>query len=816
MRGEVVTARMRARKVTAMDKEFLAQVEEATRLVHQRKLRALGECGLTHRLANLMSKRLGWQKRPSAVYVGDTLHKLLTETIDDMRPPGIENEDESPWRHYIFLHCYAVLGWSVEKIWTTQRLHLGRAATFEIRQPAIESLAIGLWYREEDAAALSARHNLPRPCYSHFVVRVDHEGRDCVEWIIEQLSTARAWVVAIDGHAGVGKTTVALETARRCLERGLFEAIIWTSAQHQAFYPPDMVVKFAEYVTSLHSILDLVGKTLEKRDIKEASSLEDKLRAVRDVLAVTNCLLIIDNLESLSQNAQDDIFGFLLHDLPQPSRALVVGREGGYPGQITVTIPGMGVDEALVFIHREAESRGVRPPSEAEARRIYEATQGVPLAMQQAIGLIQSLGYGADKAAAFGRLHEQMLDFMYEEAYKKLGDEDRRVLHVMPIFAEPASPEAIGAASSSSSSHLTVGLGRLYRAFLVQKVGYDRYDTLPLTREFLQSMEQRGDLLVPDVPLSEFVANAHRDLVQYYVDALAAMNLAERLAFLRYEKGNVLRLMEWCHALQDSQLLVDVVAVMGWPLAVLGYWKVRMIWAQRAIEASRDIGRSDLEAWFQVHDLAWSYVRTGQLEDGQRIIQEALRLAQQHGYRRVEALALRNLGRLAGERGDTGIGVEYLEKSLALWREEDDAEWLSRTVEALGLLRCQQEDWTGARGCLEEALELHREIGYLDGEIGTLCELALATAGQGDIEKALALSEQALALAGTIENPAPPYAYALWLRAQLEDRLGESPEKLRLRVEEAVRIYEDAGARYWAGQAKRWLEKLPAATQGGG
>jgi len=169
---------------------------------------------------------------------------------------------------------------------------------------------------------------------------------------------------------------------------------------------------------------------------------------------------------------------------------------------------------------------------------------------------------------------------------------------------------------------------------------------------------------------------------------------------------------------------------------------------------------------------------------------------------------LRNLGRLAGERGDTDRGVECLEKSLALWRELDDPEWLARPVEALGLLRYQQGDWGEARGCLEEALELHREIGYLDGEIGTLCELALVIAEQGKAGKALELSQQALALAGTIEKPAPPYAYALWLRAQLEQKLGTSPEKRRQRVQEAVRICEDAGARYWAEQAKKWLEKL--------
>ena len=42
------------------------------------------------------------------------------------------------------------------------------------------------------------------------------------------------------------------------------------------------------------------------------------------------------------------------------------------------------------------------------------------------------------------------------------------------------------------------------------------------------------------------------------------------------------------------------------------------------------------------------------------------------------------------------------------------------------------------------------------------------------------------------------------------------PEELCQRAEEAVRIYEDAGARYWAEQAKKWLGELQAAPRGGG
>jgi len=255
-----------------MDKGFLDQVEKAVTLVRKRNLGTLGECGLVQRLNNLLQKRLGSQERPSAVFVGDALRNLIIETIKEMKPSGDENLNEVDWRHYIFLYHYVVLRWSVDRIDATGRLGLRRSAIFDIRQPAIESLAITLWHREQDAVALPVKHNLPRFPHYYFVSRLDDEGRDYIEWIIEQLSTGRAWVVAIDGPPGVGKTTVARETAQRCLEREFFEAIIWTSAQYQAFYPPDMVVKIAEYVTSLDSILDIVGNTLKRRDVKEAPS----------------------------------------------------------------------------------------------------------------------------------------------------------------------------------------------------------------------------------------------------------------------------------------------------------------------------------------------------------------------------------------------------------------------------------------------------------------------------------------------------------------------------------------------------------------
>jgi len=786
-----------------MDAKFLAQVDKVVTLVRKRNLAALGK----HELAKLklVQRRLGPHAGLADVYVGNALKDVIIEVIKSMKPSTPENLDEPEWRHYILLREYVIHGqpWLI----VAGRLGVGRTTFFETRKSAIGSLAATLWDLEQETLRrpLVVKHNLPHPPYTYFIRRSDEKGRDYVDRIINELTAKRAWIVAIAGAAGVGKTTLIYEVARQCRDRELFNAVIWTSAKRKKLTPKG-IVPLADYVVSLDAILDTIGTTLGKREVLSISKTEEKLDIIQELLSMSNCLVVIDNLETLSEEALNQIFAFLT-DLPSPSKALVTSRERPYIGETIVTLPGMSPEEAFKFMRIEAETRGLPPLSEEELQHIYRRTRGIPLAMQYAIGLMAVYGYSVDQAIEPGIPQDLLLDFMFEETYGKLTDREKKILHVMPIFTDPTSAQAIGAASSVKEAQLTVGLGRLYRLFLIEKVARDRYGILPTAQSFLESILRRDGLLVDGKPISDFLLEAHQNLAKYYANRLSKMKIDDQLAFLRYEKRNVLALMDWCYKNKEWQLVIDLMSVMGHPLGILGYWDKRMVWGKRAIEACEAIGDLKCKAWFEVYDISWTYINTGKAEVAKRILEENLRLAQERGYERVEALALRNLGLLARDTGENKKALELLERSLALWSKLKEPEWIVYANGSLGILKYRMGNLPEARRHFEEALKLRKEIGESGGIAESLSDLARVVFAQGDIEKALELSDESLFLAQEISKPARSYAYALHHRAEIEENLGNIARAVKL-AEEAYKIYEDLGAKDAARKVKKHLERL--------
>ena len=56
-----------------------------------------------------------------------------------------------------------------------------------------------------------------------------------------------------------------------------------------------------------------------------------------------------------------------------------------------------------------------------------------------------------------------MLDFMYSKSYERLPVEAKRILNAMPLFVDPASPDALEYASGISGPEKVKALGLLYR-----------------------------------------------------------------------------------------------------------------------------------------------------------------------------------------------------------------------------------------------------------------------------------------------------------------------------------------------------------------
>ena len=87
-----------------------------------------------------------------------------------------------------------------------------------------------------------------------FVARRDTEGRDIVTCLREELQPHRQQLVVLWGAGGVGKTTLAAETARALLDT-YAGRLVWTSALGRNDY-------------ALSTLLDEIATQLERADLR--------------------------------------------------------------------------------------------------------------------------------------------------------------------------------------------------------------------------------------------------------------------------------------------------------------------------------------------------------------------------------------------------------------------------------------------------------------------------------------------------------------------------------------------------------------------
>jgi len=809
-----------------MDDEFLSQVESAMSLIQSYRLRELGGHPLLELVPRSLERRLaadGEEAQSLApAYRGDVAREYVGEIVERMKPPGDEDLNEPAWREYIILQDYVMSRQPWRRV--AGRLALRRATFFEWRKRAVEDLAIELWSREQNAVRgrVPVMDNLPYAPYASYVPRHDNWNNDYVEWIIVELTAGRAWFVEITGPPGVGKTTVAYETARRCRQRELFDFIVWTSAAQQVLRPPTLI-RVAEYVTSLATILDLIGTTMGNREVLAASGISGKRAVVDQLLRSHQVLVIMDNMESMGEEGQADVYGYL-EELPRPSKAVITGRERRYVGRRAITLEGMSLETALQFMREEAAGRNLAPLSREEVEQIHDGTDGNPLAMQQVMGLMQTLGCPLHDALPSGERppHDQMLDFMYAEAYERLKDSEKRILHVMPLFSEPAAADAIQAASGVSGPQLSVGLGRLYMSFLVQKAGEGRYELLPFTREYLRSMLRRDGVPVGGLMLKDFLTQAHKSLAEHYLEYLAAMGLDDQLRFLKWEKRNILSLMRWCFANMDWESVIAFANQMGRPLATLQRLQELLECGNMAIKACEILGKTQEAEWLKLYIVAWTYLHSPESEqrqEGRRLYEAGLQLSRDKGDKRLEALALRHLGGLAKEDGKLDRALELSKRSLALWQELEDGDersgWVARTVHLIGEVQLELGSMDDARRNLREAWTMGRDIGDGNRAVKAQSDLALLLVLTGEEEEALSISDDAVRLSGRIAKPARTYAYAQFRRAEIEKHRGNAEEAIR-RADEARRTYEALGMHHRSARVDKLLAALRDCAEGSG
>lgn len=504
--------------------------------------------------------------------------------------------------------------------------------------------------------------NIPSPTYSQFVMR--KEPFDAILHALRQ----RLAVVLIYGFGGIGKSSLALEFARFCLQDGddhtRFSAAVWISDQGR------------EGTTTLSRVLDEIAYTLGYRSFTQCKH-EEKKYEVGQLLRHYRVLLIVDNFETITDQALQE----WLLQIPEPSKAIVTTRElsRSWWSSWPIHVEKMTDAEADQLIAERVQVLGIpRVVNNAEQLgHFLELTEGNPKAITISLGLhkyehrpFQDII--DDLRAAQGEL----FDNLFTRAWGLLDEAARRVLLLASLFVDGASDEALAATAMVPDQELAHAIETLTDLSLLdihqgkELENTRRYTLHSLVRLFANRRMREQPGFEADARARwcgyylDFVTHhsRRRRISDRYWNALATLHCIE---YVDLEWGNLQSVLEWVEQQSHHQLLVELMMHLVHYMDRRGLYIERVTYVQRAAAAAEALGQIHDAALFRIDGLGWTLAVEGRFDEAEQEINTGLAHAQTLGNasadgRDLTALAYSHLARVHLGRGDIPTALEWI------------------------------------------------------------------------------------------------------------------------------------------------------------
>lgn len=294
--------------------------------------------------------------------------------------------------------------------------------------------------------------NLP-PRYGDFLGRQIDMDR------VQEGLASRWPLISIEGLGGVGKTTLAIDTARRCLPGSdttldlPFEVVVWVSAKNKP-----------EQKRWLNEVSNTVAQVLDYPYITQLETIGQKETEVDQLLRSHRTLVIVDKLETI----EDPDLVAWMQRIPKPSKVLITSRHAQLRTVWATHPRGLGEPEALELIRRHARRLGLRTIEPAEGSTLLplaQVTEGNPKAIEVALGYVKygSLGLSevVDHLHAASKTVQGLFEDLFARTWGTLKEDARHVLLAVPFIVEAAVKEALGAAAGLKGFRLDMALGQL-------------------------------------------------------------------------------------------------------------------------------------------------------------------------------------------------------------------------------------------------------------------------------------------------------------------------------------------------------------------
>src|SRR5262245_30805373 len=181
----------------------------------------------------------------------------------------------------------------------------------------------------------------------------------------------------------------------------------------------------------------------------------------------------------------------------------------------------------------------------------------------------------------------------------------------------------------------------------------------------------------------------------------------------------------------------------GWVYAMLGDRRHALSAYEESLELSRTI-KDPRRTAVALNNIANIHAELANYRKAIELHTEALALRRQTNDPDGEATSLTNLGEAYAKLGEMEKARELFERALAILRMPANRPKLVRALRGLGALSRNTRDYDKSLACLDEALNISREIHDQNGEASLLAELARLDFDRGNLEAAHRLAEESL------------------------------------------------------------------------
>jgi tetratricopeptide (TPR) repeat protein/transcriptional regulator with XRE-family HTH domain len=605
---------------------------------------------------------------------------------------------------------------------------------------------------------------------------------------------------AIDGMAGVGKTTFAVHAAHQLA--GTFPDGQFFLPLH-AHTPGRQPVEPADALASLLLTAGVAAAHIPP-------GVETRAARWRDQVAGKKILLVLDDAAGHEQ---------VTPLLPGTAGSLVLvtsrRRLAALPDTAVISLDTLPPAEAALLLVRLAARPGLQTDDEA-AGEITRLCGYLPLAIGMLASqlrhhptwiagqLAEALTAARDRLAL---MHAENLSVAaaFDLSYADLSPGPQRLFRRLGLIPGPGfDAHAVASLDGTSLDAARQQLADLYEQHLITEPAPDRYQLHDLLREHARALAAADDPAESDAATGR--------LLDYYLHTAAAggvhfrswartyrhppagrspgdgpglSELGRATAWLEVERPNLHAAVDYAAATGRSVHAVQIPAAMSGFLTARGLWDESRALHQTALAAAQESGdrggqaiaQGELgvlgwlagdfpEATSRLADSAALYSEIGDLPDQSYILtligymhrltgdcpaafaayQQALELARRAGDALAEAEVLVNLGETQHLTGDYQAATASQERTLRLYREAGDQHGEAMALNDLGTIYQETGEYSLSAVTQRQALGLFRDLGDRLGQAIALNDLGIVQRETEDYHAAESSHQQALAV----------------------------------------------------------------------